>query len=53
MNGHVLKQFGFLMPMMKAMPKWMVKITQPQMMALIDFQEVRSSPEATLLQKGI
>ena len=39
-NGHMLKQFGFLMPLMKSMPKWMVKIMQPQMMALLEFQEV-------------
>ena len=43
MNGHMLKQFGFFMPMMKAMPRWMVKLLQPQMMTLIDFQEVRPS----------
>ncbi len=39
-NGHMLKQFGWMMPLMKAMPKWLVKILQPQMMTLIDFQEV-------------
>ncbi len=39
-NGHLLKQFSWLMPMMKAMPDWMVKLTQPQMMSLIEFQRV-------------
>ncbi|KAL6714742.1 hypothetical protein ACLMJK_008167 [Lecanora helva] len=38
-NGHMLKQFGWLMPMMQSMPKWMVKVLQPQMLALLEFQE--------------
>lgn len=38
-NGHMLKQFGFMLPMMKAMPLWMVKIMNPQMLALLEFQE--------------
>ena len=39
-NGLVLKQFGWMLPLMQSMPKWLVKILQPQMMTLIDFQEV-------------
>ena len=39
-NGHMLKQFGWMMPVMKSMPKWMVKILQPQMLTLLEFQEV-------------
>lgn len=39
-NGHILKQFGWMMPLMKAMPPWLVKIVQPQMMTLIEFQQV-------------
>ncbi|CAD6576468.1 MAG: hypothetical protein ASARMPREDX12_007896 [Alectoria sarmentosa] len=38
-NGHILKQFGWMMPLMKAMPTWLVKIIQPQMMTLIEFQQ--------------
>ena len=39
-NGHMLKQFGWMMPLMTAMPTWLVKIVQPQMMTLIEFQQV-------------
>lgn len=39
-NGHVLKQFGWMMPLMMAMPPWLVKVLQPDMMTLIDFQRV-------------
>ncbi|KAL8720317.1 MAG: hypothetical protein Q9225_002804 [Loekoesia sp. 1 TL-2023] len=38
MNGHLLKQFGFLMPLMKTMPEWLVKMTTPGTMMLINFQ---------------
>ena len=40
MNGHILKQFGWMLPMMRAMPEWMVKIMTPQMLTLIGFQAV-------------
>ena len=40
MNGHLLKQFGFLMPLMKAMPIWLVELTSPGTMTLIRFQRV-------------
>ncbi len=40
MNGHLLKQFGFLMPLMKAMPIWLVKLTSPGTMTLIGIQRV-------------
>ena len=39
-NGHLLKQFGFLMPLTKSMPDWIVKRILPQMWALIEFQRV-------------
>ncbi|KAL8939846.1 MAG: hypothetical protein Q9216_003134 [Gyalolechia sp. 2 TL-2023] len=39
MNGHILKQFGVLMPLMQAMPEWLVKMTTPGMMTLINFQK--------------
>ncbi|KAL8723899.1 MAG: hypothetical protein Q9181_007095 [Wetmoreana brouardii] len=39
MNGPLLKQFGFLLPMMQAMPEWLVKLTTPGMMILINFQK--------------
>lgn len=38
-NGHMLKQFGFMLPMMKAMPLWMVKIMNPQVLALLELQQ--------------
>lgn len=37
-NGHILKQFGWMLPLMQSMPDWMVKKTNPQMMTLINFQ---------------
>ncbi|KAL8916382.1 MAG: hypothetical protein Q9172_006324 [Xanthocarpia lactea] len=39
MNSHILKQFGFMLPMMKAMPEWMVKLTTPNMIPLMNFQK--------------
>lgn len=39
-NGHLLKQFPFLLPMMQAMPEWLVKIVSPGTMTLINFQKV-------------
>ncbi|KAL8774346.1 MAG: hypothetical protein Q9209_001097 [Squamulea sp. 1 TL-2023] len=39
MNSHVLKQFSIMLPMMKAMPRWMVKLTTPNMVPLLKFQE--------------
>ena len=38
-NGLLLKQFGFILPMMKAMPLWMVKIINPQVLALLELQQ--------------
>ena len=43
-NGLILKQFGWLMPLMQAMPDWLVKVVQPQMTALLEFQRVCSLP---------
>lgn len=39
-NGHVLKQFGWMLPLMRAMPDWLVKIAAPDMMSLVEFQRV-------------
>lgn len=41
-NGHLLKQFGFLMPLMKAMPIWLVKLTSPGTMTLMEMQRVNA-----------
>ncbi|KAL8805262.1 MAG: hypothetical protein Q9200_005494, partial [Gallowayella weberi] len=38
-NGHLLKQFGILLPIMQALPEWFVKLTSPGMMTLLDFQK--------------
>lgn len=40
-NSHLQKQFN-LMPLMKLMPRWFVNLTNPQMMTLLDIQEVCS-----------
>ena len=43
-NGHMLKQFGWMLPLMQSMPEWMVKIMNPLMLTLISFQAVRPTP---------
>ena len=40
--SHFLKQFGWVEPVLRSMPIWMVKIVSPQMMDLIALQEVPS-----------
>lgn len=42
-NAHLLKHFGFLMPLMQLMPEWLVKMTTPGMMILIDLRKVVAS----------
>ena len=37
-NGHMLSQFGWMMPHMKSMPDRLVKVFQSQMATLLDFQ---------------
>lgn len=37
-NGHLVKQFSWMVPLMKAMPDRLVKATQPLMMSLLEFQ---------------
>ena len=49
-NGHVAKQFGFLLPMMKTMPDWMVKLTAPGTMTLIDFQRVNNVAVSNVIE---
>ena len=39
-NSHLLKQFGWLEPLMRRLPIWLVKIVTPQMMSLLFMQEV-------------
>ncbi|KAI9778818.1 MAG: hypothetical protein M1839_007908 [Geoglossum umbratile] len=36
---HLNKQFGWLLPVMKAMPEWLVKLTNPLMLSMIYFQK--------------
>jgi hypothetical protein len=38
---HVNKQFPWLMPLVKALPVWVVKKTNPIMMGMLNFQKVR------------
>jgi hypothetical protein len=40
-QSHLIKQFGWLFPMMKAMPEWLVAMTNPGVMCLINLQKVR------------
>lgn len=42
-NGHLLKQFGWMLPLMQAMPVWMAKVMFPRMQALIGWQAVRQA----------
>jgi hypothetical protein len=39
--SHLNKQFGWLLPLMKSLPIWVVEATNPQMMRLINFQKVQ------------
>jgi hypothetical protein len=43
-QSHINQQFGWLLPAMKMLPLWMVKATNPDMMQLIYFQDVRVLP---------
>jgi hypothetical protein len=38
--SHLLKQFGWLFPLMKAMPMWFVSLANPQMIPFLHFQNV-------------
>jgi len=37
-SGHVLKQFPFLFPIIRAMPDWLLGLLQPGMLLLLNFQ---------------
>jgi len=37
-SGHMLRRFGWMMPLMKSMPDRRVKVLQPQMATLLEFQ---------------
>lgn len=39
-SGHVLKQFPFLFPIIRAMPDWLLGSIQPGMLLLLNFQRV-------------
>ena len=43
MNGHVAKQFGWIVPLMKSMPDWLVMKMNPLMMTFINFQRVSNT----------
>lgn len=38
---HLIKQFGWLFPLMQALPMWFVAMANPKMMPLLRHQEVR------------
>ena len=40
MNSHTLKHLGWVEPLMRNMPLWLVKILNPHMMTLITWQDV-------------
>lgn len=40
MNGHFVKQFGFILPIIQSMPVWMVEMMDPLMGALARFRLV-------------
>lgn len=39
-NGHKFKQFAWLEPMLRGMPRWAVRLLSPQTMSLIEMQDV-------------
>ncbi len=40
-SSHVQKQFGWMFPLMKAMPEWSVRIFNSQVLTVVNFQRVR------------
>ncbi|KAL9105017.1 MAG: hypothetical protein Q9163_000114 [Psora crenata] len=38
-NGHKFKQFGWLEPMMRSMPRWFVSIVNPQVMSILNMTD--------------
>ncbi len=38
--GHLIKQFGWLYPVMNAMPAWLVALVKPEMMPLLHLRNV-------------
>ncbi|KAG6995793.1 N-acetyltryptophan 6-hydroxylase ivoC [Physcia stellaris] len=38
-NGHMFKQFAWLEPMLRGVPRWAVRLLSPQTMSLIDLQD--------------
>lgn len=39
-STHINKQFGWLLPLMRMMPIWLIRMLNPNMMRLIGFQKV-------------
>lgn len=39
-SGHLLKQFGWLVPMLRCLPTWMVDIVAPSALVTIHLQKV-------------
>lgn len=42
-NGHIVKQFGWLVPMMRRMPAWVVKLVAPDTLRIFNMQTVMNS----------
>lgn len=49
-NGHKFKQFGWLEPTLRIMPLWIVRILNPQMVALIQMQDVGKIEKLRILE---
>jgi len=41
-NCHLVKQFGWLIPVLKSMPVWLAKKLNPQMAGILDFEHASS-----------
>lgn len=39
-NGHKFKQFAWLEPILRRMPRWAVRLLSPQTMSLLEMQDV-------------
>lgn len=39
-NGHLIKQYPSILPLMESMPMWMVKLTKPAMLGFFEMQKV-------------
>lgn len=48
--GHLMKQFPFVFPVIRALPRWVVGAMDPGMNLLLDFQEV-CAPKSSFTPK--